>query len=267
MRGVEIDIHFVGWHESWDETIDVSEEPQRIRHGDEEVPRGHVDSNGDSMASASREQRQHNSNRARMQVPGTADRQSYEEDGAGMSDTEGYDEQEGGYNNGQQQQQQQQQMQHQQQQVLQGNEARREMARQMAQQQFASPPRSRAVQRGPTYAEYAAELRRAYGEDGGLVGLRNLGNTCYMNSALQCLCAIPQMAHYFLDERHLDDINNRYSPSKTKVSGDCLFFVAPARFDLVPPPRPLLSPGPARCRVWQGCPQRVGRRRLLDGHA
>ena len=48
-RGTEIDIHFVGWSESWDETIDVSEQPQRIRHGDEEVPRGHVDANGDVL--------------------------------------------------------------------------------------------------------------------------------------------------------------------------------------------------------------------------
>ncbi|KAL9545381.1 hypothetical protein MBANPS3_007173 [Mucor bainieri] len=41
----------------------------------------------------------------------------------------------------------------------------------------------------------------------GLHGLQNLGNTCYMNSALQCLSNTPQLTRYFLSEQYRRDIN------------------------------------------------------------
>ncbi|PHH91308.1 hypothetical protein CDD83_1012 [Cordyceps sp. RAO-2017] len=66
--------------------------------------------------------------------------------------------------------------------------------------------RSSPARDGPLTRGRAQKKR--LGRRTGAVGLHNLGNTCYMNSALQCVRSVEELTKYFLTESHLPEIND-----------------------------------------------------------
>jgi len=52
----------------------------------------------------------------------------------------------------------------------------------------------------------------------GLVGLRNLGNTCFMNSILQCLCKTKLLREYFFKKQYQNELNEDHAPTKGRLA-------------------------------------------------
>ncbi|XP_022765624.1 ubiquitin carboxyl-terminal hydrolase 5 isoform X2 [Durio zibethinus] len=92
------------------------------------------------------------------------------------------------------------------------------------------------------------------GASGGLTGLLNLGNTCFMNSAIQCLVHTPEFAKYFREDYH-QEINWQ---NPLGMVGELALAFGELLRKLWAPGRTPVAPRPFKAKLARFAPQFSG---------